>query len=504
MSYKVFGFLLLLQCFSLKAQLVDKVQDIARVSKFASSKAALSYGRDILAAAQLLPDKKYLALDLNELEKLNDDQFLERIQYDFSRNLLKNKDSIAITENDGYRINIFAVAVQNGWMSRAAAAEAVLQYLHEYHNAETARGIFPRSFYRETGKKITNQSYGSFGQPYDVVGTAFFACSAQFIIRQFFDAYNPAENEIRQLCRIICDRIDWSFAYNTDRKCFTWFKNGEEGLVFDGKDLAGEMDETFFLQLLVLSSKNWDYGNEAYNQYVSVLKTDTQYGYTYFATKEYNYKTSSQFTGIQVNNQDILKLKDYPTAKLGYLVQPHIWFDFRGYRDSLCNANDMDYFENTRNVVRAQIKYAKLNPGNHPLYGDVWGFYDTYSPISKKWMVTGVPAEGDIDEGTISLNAVLSAVSFAPQETIHCLRTLYENYKHKGIYTDSGWVVSVNTKTGEVAPFTEAFFAPVNVLSIENYRSGLLWELAKKAPEYADSFRKAGLLKIKPNETQKN
>jgi hypothetical protein len=74
---------------------------------------------------------------------------------------------------------------------------------------------------------------------------------------------------------------------------------------------------------------------------------------------------------------------------------------------------------------------------------------------------------------------------------------LYENYKSKGIYTKSGWVVSVNTKTGEVAPFTEEFFAPVNVLSIENYRSGLLWKMAKTAPEYAESFRKAGLIKVK-------
>lgn len=498
----ILGCLLLLHCFFLNAQTGNIDQDIVQISQCVKVERAAIISKDPLASARLLPGKKHLALDVNELEKLTDDQFLERIQYDYSRNCLKDRDTIAITENDGYRINLFCVAVQNEWMSREAAADAVLQYLNEYHNAKTAHGILPRSFYRRTGEKITHQSYGSFGQPYDVVGTAFFACSAQFIIRQFFDADNPVENEIRKLCGLICDRIDWNFAYNTDRKCFTWFKNGEDGLIFDGKDLAGEMDETFFLQLLVLSSKNWDYGNEAYNHYVSAMKSDTQYGYTYFATKEYNYKTSSQFTGIHVNNQAILKLKDYPTAKLGYLVQPHIWFDFRRYRDSLCNAIDMDYFENTRNVVLAQIKYAKLNPGNHPLYGDVWGFYDTYSPISKKWMVTGVPAEGDIDEGTISLNAVLSAISFAPQETIHCLRVLYENYKSKGIYTESGWVVSVNTKTGEVAPFTEEFFAPVNVLSIENYRSGLIWKIAKTAPEYTTSFRKAGLLKVKPNETQ--
>jgi hypothetical protein len=281
--------------------------------------------------------------------------------------------------------------------------------------------------------------------------------------------------------------------------CFTWFKNGANGELFDGKELCGEMDETFFIQLLVLSAKNWQYGNEAYDNYVSKIFVDSQYGYNYFSTKEYNYKTSEQFTGIKVNNPKALALKDYPTAKLGYLVQSHIWFDLRGYRDSACNVNNMDYFEGTQNAINAQIKYAQINPGNNYLYGDVWGFYDTYSPVSKKWMVTGLPMEGDTDEGTISISAVMSAVPFAPKESIQCLRTLYKEYREKGIYGTDGFVMSVNTNSGMMATKPDSFFEPICVLSIENYRSGMLWELAKKAPEYQESLNKAGLKNNKFN-----
>jgi hypothetical protein len=447
----------------------------------------------------LQTNKAHLLADVKNLDTISDDQFLERIQYDYTKNCLKYKDSIAITENDGYRINLFCVAVKNGWLPRDEAAEAVLKYLQEYQNAATAQGIFPRSFSRRTGQQIKGLVYGNFGQPYDVVGTAFFAASIQFVVSPFFDADNQVESEIRTLCKKICDRIDWDFAYKEDRKCFTWFKNGNNGEQFDGKELYGEMDETFFIQLLVLSAKKWKHGKDAYQNYVSNIFVDAQYGYRYFSTKEYNYKTSEQFTGIKVNNSKALSLKDYPTAKLGYLVQSHIWFDLQGYRDSICEVNNMDYFEGTQNAIKAQIKYAQINLAKNHLYGDVWGFYDTYSPLSNKWMVTGLPMEGDTDEGTIAISAVMSAVVFEPQAAIKCLRTLYHEYKDKGIYGESGFVMSVNTNTGKMAKQPDTFFEPICVLSIENYRSGLIWKLAKKSPEYHESLNKSGLKKVSFN-----
>lgn len=450
---------------------------------------------DVLSAARFLPGKEFLGLDSSRLESLSDDQFLERMQYDYARLCLKEKDSVATVENDAFRINLYCVAVGNGWITREKAGSMILEYLQEFERAKAIRGILPRSFYRSTGENFAGKNYGNFGHPYDIVGTAYFAASAQLIVRQFFDRNDATEKEIRRLCNEICDRIDWDLAYDQKNKYFTWFKNGPDATRFDGKPLIGEMDETFFLQLFVLGAKHWSHSLDAYNNYVSRFRTDTQYGIRYWATMEYNYKTARQFTGIKVNNPEILKQKDYPTAKLGYLVQPHIWFDFKGYRDSICRANDLDYFKNVQNVIKAQIKYARLNPGNYPLYGDVWGFYDTESPVTHRWMETGLPAEGDVDEGTIAINAVMSAMPFAPEEAIKCLRVLYHNFKDKGIYTSSGWVTSVNVSSGKTARRPDMFFAPLDVLLIENYRSGLLWNLAKSAPEYQLAFKKAGFRK---------
>lgn len=436
--------------------------------------------------------KLFLSVDPMHLDNLTDDQFLERIQYDYTRKCLGKKDSLCTIENDGFRISLFCIAVNNNWLERERAAREVLQYLQEFKRAKTVCGIMPRTFDRETGEKA-KVNYGEFGRPYDVVGTAFMAATLQFVVRQFFDRNIDLEKNIRKLCNEICNRIDWNFAYDTHRKCFTWFKNGDKGELFDGKALLGEMDETFFMQLLVLGSETWLHGNEAYDEYLSKVFIDAQYGCRYYGTKEYNYKETGLLNHMKINNLKIKNSKDYPMAKLGYLVQPHIWFDFRGHNDEFCNNNGLNYYESVRNAITAQIKYAKNNPGKYPYYGDVWGFYDTHSPLTKNWMIKGLPAEGDIDDGTISIDAAISAIAFEPQASIQCLRTLYKAFKNKGIYTSQGIVTSVNTPSGLVSPFfCDSFFPPINVLLIENYRSELIWNLSKSCSEYSKAFEKAG------------
>ena len=89
-------------------------------------------------------------------------------------------------------------------------------------------------------------------------------------------------------------------------------------------------------------------------------------------------------------------------------------------------------FQSVQNAIKAQIEYAKRNPGHFPFYGQVWGFYDTYSLPLKKWVNKGLPAEGDIDEGTISIDAAVSAILFSPKEAMTCLRKLYSEFKKEG------------------------------------------------------------------------
>ncbi len=411
---------------------------------------------DELASAGKKKGKNFLLADSLRLESLTDDQFLERMQYDYTKLCLKTKDSIVTVEIDGYIINLLPVAVKNGWIDRNLAATEVLEYLTEFYNAKVIHGFFPRSFNRKSGK-IAAVDYWTFGRPYDVYGTAVIEASLKFIIAKFFDRNNPSEIKIRSLCQKIVERINWNFAYDESKKCFTWFKNGPNGELFDGKDLIGIWDETFFIQLLALGDKKWKYGLQAYDNFVSKLKVDSMYGY-----------------------------RLYPTPQIGYAAQTFLWFDLRNYTDPTSIRNNLGYFESVRNSVLMQMKYARLNPKKHPYYGDIWGIGEIHN-----------------DSGDIFLEEVFSSIIFEPRSAIKCLRNIYRDFKNKGVYSKGGLHGKINVVTGEIQSLSDkyntpwfGFYLPLNVLYMENYRSGLIWKLAKSTPEYPLIFSRAGLQKV--------
>lgn len=67
-----------------------------------------------------IEDKPFLTQDPTTLESLSDDEFLERIQYDYTRRCLAVKDKDCTIERDGFRVGLLCIAVQNGWMERSA------------------------------------------------------------------------------------------------------------------------------------------------------------------------------------------------------------------------------------------------------------------------------------------------------------------------------------------------------------------------------------------------
>lgn len=95
-----------------------------------TSRSKVSGGGQSINEFQLfksIPGKKYLHVHPSGLEHLTDDQFLERIQYDYTKLCLSTKDSIVTVEVDGYIFNLLPVAAKNGWINRQTAAKEALQ-----------------------------------------------------------------------------------------------------------------------------------------------------------------------------------------------------------------------------------------------------------------------------------------------------------------------------------------------------------------------------------------
>ncbi len=144
-----------------------------------------------------------------------------------------------------------------------------------------------------------------------------------------------------------------------------------------------------------------------------------------------------------------------------------------------------DYWKLTQNQAKIHYKYALDNPKNFKGYGpNLWGLTSSYS------MKGYSGHRPDKDLGVISPTAALSSFPYTPKESMQMLKHLYEEK---------------DTLIGKYGPY-DAFSlqhnwylprylaidqGPIPVM-IENYRSGLLWELFMGNQDVQSGLKKLG------------
>jgi len=135
------------------------------------------------------------------------------------------------------------------------------------------------------------------------------------------------------------------------------------------------------------------------------------------------------------------------------------------------------YWEQNVNHTLINRAYCMGNPNNYKGYGDnCWGLtasdnhqgYSAHSPTN--------------DLGVITPSAAISSIPYTPEHSMNAIRHFY--YEHGdslwGIY---GFHDAFNPSENWRADTYLAIDQGPIVLMIENYRSGLLWDLFMSAPE---------------------
>lgn len=144
-----------------------------------------------------------------------------------------------------------------------------------------------------------------------------------------------------------------------------------------------------------------------------------------------------------------------------------------------------NYQMQTLNHTRINFEYCKANPKNYFGYSkQCWGL--TASDIQGSYTASS-PTN---DRGFIAPTAALSSMPYTPKESIEALNFFYYKLGNK-IWGKYGFVDAFSL---EEVWFADSYLAidqgPI-ICMIENYRSGLLWNLFMSAPEV-----KAGLTKL--------
>jgi hypothetical protein len=145
-----------------------------------------------------------------------------------------------------------------------------------------------------------------------------------------------------------------------------------------------------------------------------------------------------------------------------------------------------DYWEQNRNHTLINYQHCVRNPGKFKGYGpDCWGLtasdshdgYDAHSPAN--------------DLGVISPTAALSAMPYAPEQSLRAMRHFYERLGPR-IWGPYGFKDAFNESKNWYADSYLAIDQGPIVVMIENHRTGLLWKLFMGCPEIKEGLRKLG------------
>jgi hypothetical protein len=188
----------------------------------------------------------------------------------------------------------------------------------------------------------------------------------------------------------------------------------------------------------------------------------------------------------------------------------HLWIDFRGHCDAFMRERQSNYFENSRQATVVQQAYAMHNPMQFEGYSEhCWGFTACDGPgwvtrvvgrVQRQFFdYTARGAPFGPDDGTVAPWVVRASLPFAPEIVLPTVRSL-SAVGLGGQHRPYGFRCSFNrtfrvdgSPTGWwVTPYQFGIDQGPVVLMIENYRTGLIWDLMRRCVPVVTGLRRAG------------
>jgi hypothetical protein len=423
------------------------------------------------------------------LDRLSTDQDLGRLQFTTllyylqctnpDNGLVRDKtepDAPASIAAIGMALATIPVVVERGVIIREFAAKITrkrMRFLMECPQgpepgASGYMGFFYHFLDIETGRRAWQCELST-------IDSAFLFAGA-LTAATYFDGDTADEAEIRQLATALYERADWMWACDGGLT-LTHGWHPESGFIpyrWRG------YDEGLLLYILGLGSPTHPLPPESYAAYTASYEWRNIYG------------------------RELLYSGPLFTHQLS-----HMWVDFRGIRDEFMRQHHSDYFENSRQASFVQQEYAIRNPMRFAGYGEYcWGFTACDGPGWGKRAINGVDREFfdyiargapfGPDDGTVAPWVVVASLPFAPEIVVPTVLNfarmklgMTRLYGFKPSFNQTYAVK--NSPTGWwVSPYHFGIDQGPVVLMIENYRTGLLWNIMRRCKPLVIGLRRAG------------
>ncbi len=374
-------------------------------------------------------------------------------------NYPENDADVITTGGSGFGIAGLIVGIERGFIPRDKGVERLHKIADYLAKADRFHGVWSHWIHGPTGKA---KPFGQKDNGGDLVESAFLI-QGLLCAREYFKNGNESEKQLTEKIDKLWREMDW-----------TWYLNGKDVLYWHwSPNYDWEMNfplegynECFITYILAASSPTHTIPASAYHN-----------GWA----RGGGIKSDKIAYGIPL----ILKhngAEEYG-GPLFWAHYSYIGLSPKGLKDQYAN-----YWDVNKNQTLINYKYCVQNPNGFKGYGEnCWGLTASYT-------VDGYTAHFPMknDRGVITPTASLSSFPYTPEQSMNALKHFYYDLGDKlwgkyGFY--DAFSIQDNWFPERYLAIDQLTIAPM----IENYRTGLLWNLFMGAPEIQEGLKKLGI-----------
>lgn len=355
------------------------------------------------------------------------------------------------TGGTGFGLASFPAAVERGWITREQAVVRLDKILNFLSTVPRYHGAYSHWYNGATGETVPFSEKDNGG---DIVETAFLM-QGLLINRQYFDAETNDEQQLRERITAIWEAVEWTW-YTQGENVIYWHWSPE--YAFEINQRVSGYNETLIVYVLAAASPTYGIEKEVY----------------------YNGWT---------RNGDILNGEEYYDITLpagpklgGPLFFAH--YSFIGLNPYGLKDRYLDYWEQNVSHTLINFSYCVDNPLGYRGYGpQVWGLtasdgpngYEAHSPTN--------------DLGVIAPTAAISSIAYTPEKSLDAMHFFYEQLGDR-LWGPYGFHDAFSLQDQWFADSYLAIDQGPIIAMIENYRTGLLWDLFMEDADVQNGLKK--------------
>ncbi|HIC31927.1 MAG TPA: beta-glucosidase [Flavobacteriaceae bacterium] len=367
--------------------------------------------------------------------------------------------NVVTTGGSGFGLMAILVGIERGYVTRTEAVTRLNTILDFFENADRFHGAWSHWIDGGTGNVLPFSAEDNGG---DLVETAFLA-QGLICIKEYFKNGTTEEQALATQADNLWKGIEWDwYTQNQNTLYWHWSPSNDFSINLELKGY----NETLIAYVLGAASPDYTIPTDAYHQgwasNGNIVSGASQYG--------------------------IPLVLDHAGTGTGPLFWAH--YSYLGLNPTNLTDQYANYWDLNVNHTNINYEHCVDNPNNYAGYGaDCWGLTASYSR-NNDGSVGYNAHDPENDTGVISPTAAISSMPYTPQKSLAAMHYFYQ--QGEDLLGPAGFYDAFSPHYDWYTPRYLAIDQGPQIIMIENYRTGLLWNLFMQNEDVQNGLNSLG------------